>query len=201
MTKQEARVLYRKERKALDEQEVAAKSKLISDLLFSRLPVHRYSIVHLFLPITKNNEPDTNLILEQLIRDFPVDIYISKSLDNKELLHVPYSKNIILEKNKWGIEEPSDLKDALSSEAFFHKFSKEEILVLIPLMIFDRLGNRIGYGGGYYDRFLACSGSNTTKVGLSLLDPIDQVEDANSQDIKMDFCITPTRVWQWKKTI
>ena len=201
MTKQEARTEYRKRRKALSQGELASKSKSISNLLFSHLPVHRYSLVHLFLPITQNNEPNTHLILDQLIRDFPVDVYISKSLENKELLHVSYTKNTVLEINKWGIKEPTDLKDALNSETFFKKFAKEEILILIPLLAFDKHGNRVGYGGGYYDRFLEYSSTNTSKIGLSLLDPIDQIVDANSQDVKMDFCITPTKIWQWKKTI
>lgn len=197
MTKSEARKHYRELRKALTQEEVLTKSKAILSLLFSRIPVHSYSIVHVFLPIEKNNEPDTHFIIETLQRDFPSEIYISKSLENGEMLHTPYSTATILKKNKWGIEEPTDLSQALTSEVFFENFATEDILVLIPLLAFDKQGNRVGYGKGYYDRFLSHSGRNCTKMGISLLEPVGLISDADPHDIKMDCCITPERIWKF----
>ena len=197
--KAEIRKHFRKLRKALTSEEVEVKSKKITDLLFSRIPVHRYSVVHIFLPIKRNNEPETFGIIETLRKDFPTEIYISKSQENGEMLHVPYTSEILLEQNVWGIEEPADVSEALSSKAFFEKFKNEDILVLIPLLAFDRLGNRVGYGKGYYDRFLAYSNQKTTKVGLSLLEPVDQVSDAGHHDIKLDYAITPERIYQMNR--
>lgn len=197
--KAEIRKHFRTLRKALTSEEVEVKSKKITDLLFSRIPVHRYSVVHIFLPIKRNNEPETFGIIETLRKDFPTEIYISKSQENGEMLHVPYTSEILLEQNVWGIEEPADVSDALSSEAFFEKFKTEDILVLIPLLAFDRLGNRVGYGKGYYDRFLAYSNQKTTKVGLSLLEPVDQISDAGHHDIRLDYAITPERIYQMNR--
>jgi 5-formyltetrahydrofolate cyclo-ligase len=192
--KAEIRKHFRRLRKALTSEEVDEKSKKIAELLFSRIPVHRYSVVHIFLPIKKNNEPETFGIIETLRRDFPAEIYISKSLENGEMLHVPYTSEILLEQNIWGIEEPADVSEAISSKAFFEKFKTEDILVLIPLLAFDKSGNRVGYGKGYYDRFLARSDQRTTKVGLSLLQPVDQISDAGHYDIRLDYAITPERI-------
>lgn len=197
--KAEIRKHFRTLRKALTSEEVEEKSKKITGLLFSRIPVHRYSVVHIFLPIKRNNEPETFGIIETLRKDFPTEIYISKSQENGEMLHVPYTSDIRLEQNIWGIEEPADVSDALSSKAFFEKFKNEDILVLIPLLAFDRLGNRVGYGKGYYDRFLAYSNQKTTKVGLSLLEPVDQVSDAGHHDIRLDYAITPDRIYQMNR--
>ncbi len=196
MTKKEIRTEARKRRMALTPEEVLAQSQKITSLLLSRIAIHRYSVIHLFLPIRKNREPDTLPLLEILQRDFPADIYISKSLENGEMLHTPYTSD--LKKNRWGIDEPADVSEALDSAAFFRTFRRENILVLIPLLTFDKSGHRVGYGKGYYDRFLLHAGTHTTKTGLSLLPPVEQISDASPLDIRMDYCITPERVWHWE---
>lgn len=198
MTKEEIRKEARQERGLLVPAEVESRSRKISSLLFSRIPVHRFSVVHLFLPIRENHEPDTYPVLETLQKDFPVAIYISKSLENGEMLHVHYTSALTLKKNRWGIEEPVDLSQALDSEAFFRAFREENILVLIPLLAFDRQGYRVGYGKGYYDRFLSHSGPHTTKIGLSLLEPVERISNSSPFDIRMDYCITSERIWQWE---
>ena len=196
MTKEEIRRTARQQRGVLESQEVTARSRKITSLLFSRIPVHRYSVVHLFLPIRKNNEPDTRLVLEVLQKDFPAEVYISKSLPNGEMLHSPYTPD--LRENRWGIEEPADTAHAISSATFFHTFRDENILVLIPLLAFDRSGHRVGYGKGYYDRFLQHADQKTSKVGLSLLPPLDTISNPSPEDIRMDYCITPEQVWHWE---
>ncbi len=197
MTKEEIRQEARQKRALLTPAEVTSGSRKIASLLFSRIPVHRFSVIHIFLPIRKNNEPDTSGILETLQRDFPAEVYLSKSLENGEMLHVPYTQDLSLEKNRWGIDEPVDLSEALDSKAFFRALENENILVLIPLLAFDREGQRVGYGKGYYDRFLSRSGPNTTKIGLSLLEPVDSIGNPSPLDIRMDYCITPERIWKW----
>ncbi len=196
MTKAEIRKLYKEKRKSLTEENCANFNKKIHDLVFSRLAIHRYSPIHLFLPILRNNEPDTRLIINTLRKDFAPDIYISKSIENGEMLHVKYEASTVLETNTWGIEEPKDLSLSLSSEAFFEKYKTEDILIFVPLLAFDKKGNRVGYGKGYYDRFLQYATKDTAIVGLSLFEPFDLIEDADAFDIKMHFCITPERVWQ-----
>ncbi len=197
MTKAEIRKIFKQKRKALTTENCETVNKKIHNLVFSRLAMHRYSPIHLFLPILRNNEPDTRLIVNTLRKDFAADLYISKSLENGELLHVKYQANTILEKNSWGIEEPKDLTESRSSEDFFEKYKTEDILIFVPLLAFDKKGNRVGYGKGYYDKFLQYATKDTTIVGLSHFEPIDLIEDADAFDIKMDFCVTPERMWAW----
>ncbi len=197
MNKHELRTLARAHRLNLSTEETQDLNAGLRSLLFSRIPIHRYSIIHAFLPILKNKEPDTYTILNTLLKDFTADIYISKSLENGELLHFPFEADKTYALNRWGIPEPETTEDGLSSETFFDTFKKEDILVLVPLLAFDSLGNRIGYGKGYYDRFLQYSTPKTLKVGLSLLEAYEPIDDASERDIALDFCITPTRVWKW----
>lgn len=197
MRKDEARTHFKGLKKGLKSEEIEKTSKRIHDLLFSRLMMHRYSPIHLYIPIKRNNEADSHLIVNTLRRDFAPDIYISKSLENGELLHVKFEATTKLETSRWGIDEPVDLTDSLSSEGFFEKYKTEDILIFVPLLAFDKKGNRVGYGKGYYDRFLQYATKDTTIVGLSLFEPIDFIEDADSFDIKMHYCITPERVWQF----
>jgi 5-formyltetrahydrofolate cyclo-ligase len=197
MNKHELRTLARAHRLNLSTEETQDLNAGLRSLLFSRIPIHRYSIIHAFLPILKNKEPDTYPILNTLLKDFAADVYISKSLENGELLHFPFEADKTYALNRWGIPEPETTEDGLSSETFFDTFKKEDILVLVPLLAFDSLGNRIGYGKGYYDRFLQYSTPKTLKVGLSLLEAYEPIDDASERDIALDFCITPTRVWKW----
>ncbi len=197
MTKSEARSLYRKRRAELAEAELKAKDVKIYDLLFSRLTMHRYSPIHIFLPIKIKNEPDTYRIINTLRKDYAPDIFIGKSLENGELMHLKYEASTILEVNHWGINEPKELSQALDSNAFFKKYEKEDILVFVPLLAFDKKGNRVGYGKGYYDRFLPHATKDTIIVGISHFEPIDLIEDIDTFDVKMNFCITPNRVWAW----
>ncbi|WP_431293282.1 5-formyltetrahydrofolate cyclo-ligase [Pedobacter sp. P26] len=65
-------------------------------------------------------------------------------------------------------------------------------MVVIPLLAFDKQGYRVGYGKGFYDRFLR--DINAQKIGLSLHPAIEKIDDVNEYDIKLDFCITPTEI-------
>jgi 5-formyltetrahydrofolate cyclo-ligase len=68
-------------------------------------------------------------------------------------------------------------------------------LVLIPMLVCDVNGNRVGYGKGYYDRYLSRCRKDCIKVGVSYFEPIDIIEDANSFDIPLNFCITPQQAY------
>lgn len=197
MLKHELRKLYKANRLELSPKEVNEKSKKIHDLLFSRLMIHRYSAIHVFLPIHENVETDTHLIINTLLKDFAPEIYISKSLPDGEMIHTQYVPGMQLIKNNWGIEEPGSESVFMNSEEFFRKYENEDILVLVPLLIFDKKGHRVGYGKGYYDRFLKFSSENVTTVGLSFFEPVELINDLHEFDFPLNFCITPERIWHW----
>lgn len=125
MNKHELRTLARAHRLNLSTEETQELNAGLRSLLFSRIPIHRYSIIHAFLPILKNKEPDTYPILNTLLKDFAADVYISKSLENGELLHFPFEADKTYALNRWGIPEPETTEDGLSSETFFDTFKKK----------------------------------------------------------------------------
>jgi len=138
--------------------------------------------LHIFLPIIEKREPNTFLIIEWLAEHHPeIKIIVPKAdfetalMTNHEYLGVDD-----LQKNLYNILEPQ--------KGIVH--NGEIDIVLIPLLAFDSQGYRVGYGKGFYDRFL--QNINAQKIGLSLSPAIDKIDDVNEHDIALDFCITPT---------
>lgn len=70
-------------------------------------------------------------------------------------------------------------------------------MIIIPMLAFDRMGNRVGYGKGFYDRFLHRCKADCLKVGLSYFEPVEEISDVHAGDVRLDLCITPERVYQW----
>ena len=97
-----------------------------------------------------------------------------------------FGANFHTSKRSWEIFEP--IND-VSIEA------KKIDLVLVPLLCFDEQGSRIGYGKGFYDKFLADCSPNCLKIGLSYFAPIREISDTQNFDIKLDFCVMPAKVW------
>jgi 5-formyltetrahydrofolate cyclo-ligase len=191
MDKATLRKYYRTKRKALSSKEIAKKSQQICDLFFQEIDLNAIKYLHVFLPIKKQNEIDTFLIIRRLRAEFPlINIVASRSdLDSFEMQHFILEESNLVE-NEWEILEPSE---ASRGEVYPQEMS----LVIIPLLAFDKQGNRIGYGKGFYDRFLQKCSPKTLKVGLCLEEPIELIEDLNEFDVKMDVCITPNRIWKF----
>ena len=107
-----------------------------------------------------------------------------KIKDGNLLKFTEWSEKDVLLVNKFGIPEPIE-----TQKSFFPD------VVLVPLLAFDNNKNRLGYGKGYYDRFLAQCPENTLKVGLSFFDPVSIIEDINRHDIALDHAVTPRGVY------
>jgi 5-formyltetrahydrofolate cyclo-ligase len=190
MSKQDLRKEFLKKRKALAKTEVDVFSNQIHDWFFRNIPVHAYATIHTFLPIKRNNEIDTYLIINTLQKDFATDIIIPRSHEDGTMSHYLLTKDTVFEENKWKILEPSSVGSLQTSVVNID-------LVLIPLLCFDKKGYRVGYGKGYYDRFLAECRPDVLKIGLSIFEPIDEINDVTEFDIKMDYCITPNKIWSF----
>jgi 5-formyltetrahydrofolate cyclo-ligase len=143
-------------------------------------------VVHSFLPILSKKEPNTSLIIDRLKKDFPQIRISIPRVENNDLLNFYFEDESQLKKNQWGILEPA------SGEP-----TPTEIidLVIVPLLAFDRKGNRVGYGKGFYDRFLNDCRTDCKKVGLSFFEPTSSILLKEAHDIPMDVVITPTHVF------
>lgn len=192
MKKSELRKLYLSKRKATSVEEIAIKSQQITDLFFQNFDLLAIKNLHIFLPIIKHNEIDTWLIIKELQQNFAqINIIIPKVIQEKSELENYLLNDEKLTENPWGILEPSGQNQ--------EKILPEQIdLVIIPLLIFDINGNRVGYGKGFYDRFLQQCKPETLKIGICLEEPIENIEDVNEFDIKMDSCITPNKIYKFQ---
>ena len=122
-----------------------------------------------------------------LIRKKNKKIIIPK-INGLDLNHYLYESNMLIQKNNLGIPEPlNGLKV---------KINLIEV-VFVPLIIVDKFGNRVGYGKGYYDRFLNKVDKKIIKVGLSFFDIIEKIDDITDNDIRLNYCITPNKIIQF----
>jgi 5-formyltetrahydrofolate cyclo-ligase len=95
---------------------------------------------------------------------------------------VPSNDSLIT--SAWGILEPNPQT--------CQKVPITDIdLVIIPLLAFDASGNRVGYGKGFYDRFLQDCRPDTLKIGVCLDEPVQRIDDVEAHDIPLDLCISP----------
>lgn len=188
-TKFELRKIYREKRKALSVEELHALNKQLVSRV-QRLDFRRFSTIHLFLPIEGNREPDTYAIAHWLRTIYPhIRLVLSKSnTETYRMQHIIWDEKTMLKVNRWGIPEPENgtLVSAATIDAVF-----------VPLLAFDQQGHRVGYGKGFYDRFLGECQLDTQKIGLSLFPAVTSIADINEHDIVLDACVTPHRTWQF----
>jgi 5-formyltetrahydrofolate cyclo-ligase len=153
-----------------------------------------FTSVHTYLSQSGNKEIDTLRIISLIREDFKCTrIVVPRIIPRTKFMeHYLLTTETRLVLNRWLIPEP----DPATSE----QVQVSDIdLVLIPLLAFDLQGFRVGYGGGYYDRFLSDCGENTLKIGLSFFDPVDRIIDIDHFDIPMDYCVTADKIFNWDK--
>lgn len=185
MNKEGIRRQYLAMRKALTGAEWIEKSRLICGHALALIKSAEASQVHLFLPIRKFKEVDTRPIYDFLVGSEAHTAVISKThWQTRSLSHHPMRANDILKTSERGIPEPVHQREINP---------KKLDMILVPLLAFDRKGNRLGYGAGFYDRFLQqCP--QAVKVGLSLLPMRTDPLPVDEHDIGLDYGITPEGV-------
>lgn len=164
----------------------------LNDLLLEQIRRFNWSQInylHLFLPIKEKKEVDTFEILSYFKHHFPqIKIIIPRcNFDSQTMEHVLFDyEHTVLVKSKYHIPEP-----------LYGKIIKENLInaVLVPLLAFDQQGNRIGYGAGFYDRFLKKCRPETLKIGLSLFGPVSGLIETDAFDIKLTHCISADKTY------
>lgn len=151
---------------------------------FCRLDFSGIHTIHLFLPIEDKNEPDTFLFIDWLQLEHPkIKIVIPRAdFETFLMTHHVFAGREMLQKNKFQIWEPIDDQE----------YSAEIDLVLVPLLAVDVHGYRVGYGKGFYDRFLETSAA--LKVGVSFFAPEGEISDVHENDIRLNCCLTPDTI-------
>jgi 5-formyltetrahydrofolate cyclo-ligase len=181
MKKQELRKKYKQKREALTESEIVRFQENIYQQIYE-LDLSNIVNVHLFLSLKKFKEIDTQPIINYF-RANGKRIVVSKSnFKNNTLTHYYLEENTIVQLNKYGIPEPVNATEV--SE-------KEFDLIFVPLLISDQKNYRVGYGKGFYDRFLSNCKKEAKFIGLNFFEPIKKIEDVNPFDISLHQVIYP----------
>lgn len=194
MTKLALRRAALARRGALTATEVAEHSELISAQLFQHFAVAEWRWLHVFLPLAAKNEPDTWAIIRRIWAK-QLQVRLAAPVvqpDGVSLKHYELTAATPLVANRWGIPEPVGAPATEVAPAAFDA-------VLVPLLACDVQGQRVGYGGGFYDRFLAQCRPGAAFIGLNVLDepPGAPLADALPTDVALTALVTPAGVWHF----
>ena len=175
--------------KLLEEEIYDLSDKIVS--ILKTIPVWDKNTYHLFISSKQKNEVETKKILSYLY-DLGKVVVTSKMLPDKKLIHLRVNKSKRFIQNDYNILEPDSSEEILSTNLD---------VIIIPLLCFDKNGNRVGYGGGYYDKFLSKTENAVMKIGLSFFEPVDCIDGIAEIDVPLDICVTPEKVYDFRKTI
>jgi|AntRauTorcE11897_2_1112592.scaffolds.fasta_scaffold25018_2 5-formyltetrahydrofolate cyclo-ligase len=180
--KSELRAALLKERLSIPKDDWKLNSRLIFDRLKELDEFKQARIIHTFVSLNERNEVDTHDLIKELLivgkKVFvPVTNFETGELDHSELTYFGD-----LELNKWGVPEPK------STRPLIEKLD----IILVPLLGADESFNRLGYGKGFYDKFL--QSAEALKIGLIFDEFIQSEIPVDDFDEKLDILITEKRI-------
>lgn len=187
MKKSDIRRMYKERRMQLTHAQMAKMDDLML-IQFQKLPIDIPSTILSYAPIAQwhefNPQPITDYCyfknpLQQLL--YPVVTEIDGC---SAMLPVLVNDDTAFEKNELGFMQPTAGYDMLPEEID---------MVIVPLLAVDKQGYRVGYGKGFYDRFLQSCREDVVKIGFSYFEPVDAIEDVNPHDIPINYCVTHER--------
>jgi 5-formyltetrahydrofolate cyclo-ligase len=187
MLKQEARNIFKEKRFSISQTDkMKWDDLLLIQFQATELPFLEYVLS--FYPIEQHNEINSFLMVDYLhFRNPNLRIcYPKTNLKDTSMQAIVCSADSIFEANEYNIPEPLDTEVADPTVLD---------LIIIPMLAFDRNGNRVGYGKGFFDRYLKSCRNDCIKLGFSYFDPVDSIDDANEFDVPLDLCITPQRTY------
>ena len=187
MKKAEAREMYKTKRKELSEAErIKADDLMLIQFQQLQLP----DVEHLlsYWPIEENNEPNIHLFNEYLEFKNPAIkfLYPKADFEKQTIEAIEVDADTAFNKNAWNIHEP--MNGTVTDAGVID-------MVFVPLVIFDTHGFRIGYGKGFYDKFLQQCRPDCMKVGFSYFEPVDEIEGTHEFDVPLNLCITPNNIY------
>lgn len=136
------------------------------------------------------SEVETDL-LNQTVLEHGKQLYLPKTDFLKKQMHFyPVEDLSLLRKGYQGILEPEET--ASPDHMFFEEkeYSREQVLMIMPGAGFDENGNRMGYGGGYYDRYLSGYGERLTSLFIAFYEQKTFLIPAEPFDRKPDHIMT-----------
>lgn len=189
MTKAELRKVYLERRRSLGPEERSRLNAAVTERLLDRVDFGPLKALNCYLAIQGSGEVETSAIFNAVWGSFPHILTTAPRIDpgTSQLEAVRYFADTPLIEGPWRIPEP--LGNVLGAE--------EIDLTIVPLICFDAQGHRVGYGKGFYDRFLSRCRPDCLKVGLSFFPPVESIDDVHRGDIALDLCITPDATYDF----
>lgn len=183
----ELREFYKDKRKALTVDECVKLSHKITNNFLNYWMFHN-KLIDCFLPIHRMREVETRPLIDRLKRSNTVCVPVS-NFDSKSMEHTIVDEHIQFQENSLGIPEP----------VYGTNAKVEDIqVVIVPLLAVDQHGNRLGYGKGFYDRFLAECSPKTMFIGLTMFDIHEDLEDVQPHDIPLHYVVNPSGILKTK---
>lgn len=186
MDKAYFRKKYKDLRAELTEEQIQDLSLAIANQSL-KLPIWDKTYYHIFLTSEAKKEVHTEFLLH-ILQGKDKSIVLSRAnFQNAEMDHILLQENTRLETSSYGIPEPVDGLEISPSLLE---------VIFVPLLAFDITGNRIGYGKGFYDRFLEKCKPESLKIGLSFFEPEQKIAH-DFIDFPLDYCITPKKTYSF----
>lgn len=188
MEKTELRKLIKEKRKTFSKKDLDKLSLTISDNLLS-LKEMAYA-KNVLIYVSTKGEVDTLGLIEELFKLGKI-VYVPKVIDIKTGLMRFYKISSLedLEPGCMNILEPKESLEILEESLIDDSF-----VIVMPGLAFDKKGHRLGYGGGFYDRFNARVYSGLLKLALSFDFQLVDELIANEFDIDVDKVITENEI-------
>lgn len=188
MLKQDLRKIYKKRRVELSQTDRMKMDDLLL-IQFQHLAFdHNIRVLMSYWPLEHHCEMNTLLYtnyLEHSIPGLQVGFPVV-NFETKEMQAILVHDETDFVENAYGIPEPEEGSAILAEDID---------LVFVPLLAFDQQGFRVGYGKGFYDRFLKKCREDVITVGFSYFEPVDKIEDTNQYDVPLNYCITPHKIY------
>lgn len=194
MSKSEIRSKLLAIRNNMSAEEKSISDNKLQDMLYSTMSYQ--SCNNLFSFVSFKSEVDTHEIIRHSLVEGKKTYIPRVEPQGMEFYHIQNLDGLIL--SKFGVPEPKQDNNTMFSNVNIINNSKESAIInlmLLPGLAFDYKGNRIGYGAGYYDKYLqSYKQIRFMKAALAYdFQVIDNI-DAEEHDIRVDMIITPTRI-------
>jgi len=191
MTKEQIRIDMKRKRSALSIVEHREGSRLLHKQLFE-IEAYRHC-GSLLTYVSFGDEADTRELILRAFADHK-KVYVPR-VDKKEMefYEIHSLDGLIL--SKFGILEPEPDSNGMFPAPAATQNHTGDNLMILPGLAFDFSGNRIGYGGGYYDRYLSSyADTRFVKIAIAFDFQLRDHIPAEESDVKVDYIITPARV-------
>ena len=185
MTKSEYRKINKNIRNSISQELAINKSKLITEYLVNMDIIKDCKTIFVYL--SYGREVSTDKIIKYFIDKGKTILVPKCNINTETMVPVEYANSSELIKGSYGINEPISEKE----------FAGDIDLVIVPGIAFDKYGNRIGHGKGYYDKFL--NNKNICKLGLCYSENLSEHKlPCNNNDITMNYVVTDRGVLKIK---